>query len=203
MEDISRIAFIFPGPANVMCHERDIVTALQCNILLSFVCSLLARDKIEIKPGAVRGMCCHLSLSLSRIDLCVTFHDTAWRHVTLATCDGYQNWIWETSLWDANVECDNLISHKEMRKCWEREYIWCLSTGSQTRWLREETAIRSAAMIPILGDQGWEEEGVGEWFSNNWHQWHNNTVTSHNTDYRGCNDSGHELIESLILCLAP
>ena len=40
--------------------------------------------------------------------------------MTLATCDGYQNWIWETSLWDANVECDNLISHKEMRKCWER-----------------------------------------------------------------------------------
>ena len=47
------------GP-NVMCHERDIVTALQCNTMCNIL--LLARDKIEIKPGAVRGMCCHLSL---------------------------------------------------------------------------------------------------------------------------------------------
>ena len=54
MEDIYRIAFIFPGPANVMCHDRDIVTALQCNTISNIL--LPARDKIDIKPGAVRGM---------------------------------------------------------------------------------------------------------------------------------------------------
>lgn len=113
------------------------------------------RDKIEIKP-ALCEECVVRSLSLGLISAWhfVTPRDATW-HPRLVTdikteLEGraFEMLMWNVTTW----------YHKEMRIL--RKYFWYCPT----RWLREGTAIRSAAMIPIPGDQRWEEWGRANGF---------------------------------------
>ena len=84
----------------------------------SHLCSLLARDKIEIKPGAVRGMCCPLSLSLS-LGLISAWHfmtlrDASW-HSRLVTViktkfekRAFEMLIWNVTTWYHTKKWENV-----------------------------------------------------------------------------------------------